>query len=154
MINFGNGFNINEIINKEKYHPIITKKGKNWFKVMLIEDGFTFEDNLIETFFSLQGLDCVFNEDKFLMENSIEVPLNEFLVTLSSRKEVWLSQMDYSTGNQIFFAGDKRFSCKKDDKESLNKLIQVIRRKMEQKGETKSVIEQTIMQISGGSENE
>lgn len=113
--------------NERKYHPIVKKLKYNWFKTTLKEDGFTFEDTLIQTFFSLQGLDCDFDEEKFLKDNSIEVPFEEFLETLEKEQFLVGPQIN---GKQAFYAGQKRYTCKAGDKEKIAKLLQIIDNKI------------------------
>lgn len=117
--------------NKRIYHPIVRKLRYNWFKTTLKEDGFTFEDTLIETFFSLQGLDCDFDEEKFLKDNSIEVSFEEFSKTLE--KEPWLVG-PVINGNLAFYAGQKRHTCKVEDKEEIDKLLKIIDSRMNEIG--------------------
>ena len=116
-----------DLRNERKYHPIVKKLKYNWFKTTIKENGFTFEDTLIQTFFSLQGLDCDFDEEKFLEDNSIEVPFEEFLETLE--KEPWLMG-PIINGRQAFYAGQKRYTCKAGDKEKIAKLLQIIDNKI------------------------
>lgn len=141
MIN-GNGDLLNSvqlIDNNEEYHPIIIKKGDNWFKTIIKEDGYTFEGTLINTFLSLGALDCSFDTEEFLKRNSKEIPFEEFIKTLKNDKE-WLSG-PVIYGKITYYAGNKRYTFKVKEKETLDKIIEIICQKLEKQGSSKKLIE-------------
>ncbi len=127
------------ITNKGEYHPIIIKKGDNWFKTIIKEDGYTFEGTLINTFLSLGSLDCSFDTEEFLKRNSKEVSFQEFIKTLKNDKE-WLSGPAIY-GKITYYAGNKRYTFKVKEKETLDEIIGTICEKQEKQGYSKELIE-------------
>lgn len=130
---------VQALSNKKIYHPIVKRIGENWYKTTLKEDGFTFEDNLINTFASLQGLDCVFDEESFWEKYTKEVPLNEFLKTL--RKErCWLRGFIPYTAKEVFYCGEKRYTCKPEDEIAKIQIYSIISNKKLDKNIVKTII--------------
>lgn len=130
---------VGKILNTEEYHPIIIKEGNNWFKTIIKEDGYTFEGTLINTFLSLGALDCSFDTEKFLKSNSTEIPFEEFIKVLKNDKE-WLSG-PVIYGKITYYTGNKRYTFKVKEKETLDKIIDVICQKQEKQGYSKKLIE-------------
>lgn len=127
--NYKNKKGIGQVLsNRRIYHPIVKRIGENWYKTTLKEDGFTFEDNLINTFTSLQALDCVFDEESFWEKYTKEVPLNEFLETLRNER-CWLRGFIPYTTEEVFYCGEKRYTCKPKDEIAKIQIYSIISNK-------------------------
>ncbi len=109
------------------------------FKTIIKENGFTFEGTLINTFMSLGALDCDFDMEEFLKRNSKEVSFEEFVKTLKNDREWFSGPATY--GKITYYAGNKRYTFKAKETETLDKIINIICENLKKQGYSKELIE-------------